>query len=172
MMPVYSFVIPVLDERDTLPELYERLVGVMGALDGECEVVLVDDGSTDGSYEIMVELHAATPASAPCACRATSGTSIAITAGLEHTQGRAVIIMDADLQDPPEVAVELARRWREGYDVVYAVRDDRDGESRFKLANRASGSTASWAASVRSRSRPTPVTSGWSTGARSTTCSR
>ncbi len=136
--PEYSFVIPVLDERATLPALYERLADVMAALDGPSEVVLVDDGSTDGSYQLILELHARDPRIKAIRLSRNFGHQLAITAGLEQARGRAVIIMDADLQDPPEVALELARKWREGYDVVYAVREARDGESRVKR------STAKW----------------------------
>jgi dolichol-phosphate mannosyltransferase len=131
---VYTFVIPVLDERETLGELRRRLTGVMDQLDGPAEVILVDDGSTDGSFDTMCELHTLDPRFRALRLSRNFGHQIAITAGLEHARGRAVIIMDADLQDPPEVALSLAEKWREGYSVVYAVRDSREGESRVKLA--------------------------------------
>jgi dolichol-phosphate mannosyltransferase len=131
-------VIPVLDERETLPELARRLTTVLDALDGSAEVVLVDDGSTDGSFDVMRKLHEADPRFRALRLSRNFGHQIAITAGLEHAVGQAVIIMDGDLQDPPEVVLALAAKWREGFDVVYAVRDERDGESRVKLA------TASW----------------------------
>jgi polyisoprenyl-phosphate glycosyltransferase len=134
----YSFVIPILNERETIGELYSRLEPVMDALDGPSEVVLVDDGSTDGSYQLMAKLHERDPRIKALRLSRTFGHQIALSAGLDHAQGRAVIIMDGDLQDPPEVALELAERWREGYDIVYAVRDDRVGESRTKVA------TARW----------------------------
>jgi polyisoprenyl-phosphate glycosyltransferase len=136
--PDYSFVIPILNERETLEELYSRLEPVMQALDGPSEVVLVDDGSTDGSYEIMAKLHDRDPRIKALRLSRNFGHQIALSAGLDHARGRAVIIMDGDLQDPPEVALELAERWREGYEVVYAVRDHRAGESRRKVA------TARW----------------------------
>ena len=138
VIPEYCFVIPVLDERETLPELHRRLDAVMAQLDGPAEVVFVDDGSTDGSFAVMQDLHARDPRIKAVRLSRNFGHQIALTAGLDHALGQAVIVMDADLQDPPEVALELARRWREGYDVVYAVRDERDGESRLKLA------TARW----------------------------
>ena len=134
----YSFVIPILNERETLEELYRRLKPVMEALDGPCEVVLVDDGSTDGSYELMAKLHERDPRVKALRLSRNFGHQIALSAGLDHAQGHAVIIMDGDLQDPPEVTLELADRWREGYDVVYAVRDERAGESRTKTT------TARW----------------------------
>ncbi|MDQ1386325.1 MAG: polyisoprenyl-phosphate glycosyltransferase [Actinomycetota bacterium] len=132
MAPLYSFVIPVLDEIANLEELATRLADVMTALGGECEVILVDDGSTDGSFEMMQEIHARDPRIKAIRLSRNFGHQLAITAGLEHARGRAVIIMDADLQDPPEIALELAEKWREGFDVVYAVREARDGESRIK----------------------------------------
>lgn len=132
--PTYSFVIPVLDERDTLPELRRRLVEVMAKLDGPAEVVLVDDGSTDGSYERMASFHDADPRFRIVRLSRTFGHQIALTAGLDHARGQAVIAMDADLQDPPEVALEMAERWRDGFDVVYGVRQVRAGESWFKRA--------------------------------------
>jgi dolichol-phosphate mannosyltransferase len=138
LTPEYSFVIPVLNERESLEELFERLRPVMDALDGPCEVVFVDDGSTDGSYEIMLALQQRDARFNVLRLTRNFGHQLAITAGLDHALGNAVIIMDADLQDPPEVALELAGRWREGYQVVYAVRDERAGESRTKIA------TARW----------------------------
>jgi len=131
--PVYSFVIPILDEREILPELFERLAAVMHTMDGPCEVLLVDDGSTDGSYEIIEGQCGNDPRFRALRLSRNFGHQIAISAGLDHAAGDAVIIMDGDLQDPPELAPELAERWREGFDVVYAVREERAGESWLKL---------------------------------------
>lgn len=138
MPPLVSFVIPVLDERETLPVLGERLTAVMDELGGDCEVVLVDDGSTDGSFDVMRDLHERDPRFRALRLSRNFGHQPAITAGIEHAAGQAVVIMDADLQDPPEVAFDLVRKWQEGFDVVYAVRDERAGESKTKLA------TARW----------------------------
>jgi glycosyltransferase involved in cell wall biosynthesis len=151
VIPEYSFVIPVLNERETLPELYRRLAGVMAQLDGSSEIVLVDDGSTDGSFDVMKELHERDPRVKAVRLSRNFGHQVALTAGLDHALGSAVVIMDGDLQDPPEVVLELAKRWREGFDVVYAVRDDRDGESRVKLA------TAKWFYRVLGRMSEVPI---------------
>lgn len=134
MNPEYSFVVPVYDERESLEELHRRLVPVLDALDGPAEVLLVDDGSTDGSFEQMLGLHERDERFKSIRLSRNFGHQIALTAGLDHARGRAVVMMDGDLQDPPEVALELARRWREGYAVVYAVREKRAGETRAKLA--------------------------------------
>jgi glycosyltransferase involved in cell wall biosynthesis len=147
----YSFVVPVFNERDVLPELAQRLSAVLDALDGPGEVILVDDGSTDGSHERLWELNQRDGRFRALRLSRNFGHQVAIAAGLDHADGHAVIIMDADLQDPPEVAVELARKWREGYDVVYAVRSDRAGESRAKLL------TASWFYRLLSRMSDVPV---------------
>ena len=95
--------------------------------------MLVDDGSTDGSYELMLSLHERDERFKLVRLSRNFGHQIALTAGLDHARGNAVVMMDADLQDPPEVALELAKRWREGYAVVYAVRERRERETRTKL---------------------------------------
>lgn len=133
MTPDYSFVVPILDERESLGAFWDRLNAVLAALDGPSEVVFVDDGSSDGSYQILQTMHARDSRVKVVRLSRNFGHQVAITAGIDHTVGRAVVILDGDLQDPPEVAIELAKRWREGYDVVYAIRDERDGESWMKL---------------------------------------
>ncbi len=138
MTPDYSFVIPVYNERENLAELHRRLSAVMERLDGPSEVLLVDDRSTDGSFDVMASLAEEDPRVRVIRLSRNFGHQIAITAGLDHSRGNATIVMDADLQDPPEVALELAKKWREGFEIVYAVRQDRAGESRAKLL------TASW----------------------------
>jgi dolichol-phosphate mannosyltransferase len=138
MEPVYSFVIPVYNERDNLPELHRRLSAVAEQLDGPAEIVFVDDRSTDDSFAVMAAIAEGDPRVRVIRLSRNFGHQVAISAGLDHVRGQAAIIMDADLQDPPEVALTLAQRWREGYEVVYAVRDERAGETRAKLV------TASW----------------------------
>ena len=132
--PEYSLVVPVYNEEETLPELLRRLALLLDQMDGECEVVLVDDGSSDGGYELMVAARESEPRFKLLRLSRNFGHQIAVTAGLDAAAGNAVIVMDADLQDPPEVALDLAARWREGYDVVYAVREERRGDSPFKRA--------------------------------------
>jgi dolichol-phosphate mannosyltransferase len=130
--PTYSFVVPVFNEEETLPELRRRLDELMGRLDGPAEVVLVDDGSTDRSWSLMKELVTGDDRFKAVGFSRNFGHQMAITAGMDYANGDAVIVMDADLQDPPEVVLEMAARWRDGFDVVYAVRESRAGETRFK----------------------------------------
>jgi dolichol-phosphate mannosyltransferase len=124
----YSFVIPVYDEVETLPELERRLVDVLGRLDGEAEVIFVDDGSTDGTAEMLDDLQRRDARFKIVRFTRNFGHQIAVTAGMDFATGDATIIMDADLQDPPEVALDLIARWREGYEIVYGVRNDRRRE--------------------------------------------
>jgi glycosyltransferase involved in cell wall biosynthesis len=132
--PKYSLVLPIYNEEETIPELVRRIGQLMNQLDGDAEAIFVDDGSSDSSYEAMVAAREIDPRFKLLRLSRNFGHQIAVTAGLDVASGDAVIVMDADLQDPPEVALELAARWREGYDVVYAVREERHGESRFKRA--------------------------------------
>ena len=128
----YSIVIPVCNEEQSLPELCARLQTLGSQLDGDMEVILVDDGSRDASYSLMQEMNERDPRFKAVRLSRNFGHQIAITAGLDIASGRAVVVMDADLQDPPEVIVEMAAKWREGYEVVYALRAQRTGESVFK----------------------------------------
>ena len=130
--PTYSFVVPVFNEAAVLPELGRRLRAAMDSMDGSCEAVLVDDGSRDGSRDLLRELTREDPRFRSVFLSRNFGHQVAVSAGLDHTRGDAVIVMDADLQDPPEVVKELAERWREGYDVVYGVRQDRSTDGWFK----------------------------------------
>jgi polyisoprenyl-phosphate glycosyltransferase len=128
----YSVVIPVYNEQESLPALLDRLGAVMDQLDGPTEVLLVDDGSRDGSYRLMAEANRKDPRFKIIQLSRNFGHQIAITAGMDVASGQAVVIMDADLQDPPELIPELIARWQEGYEVVYAIRERRDGETIFK----------------------------------------
>lgn len=135
--PQYSLVLPIYNEEDTIPELVRRLGELMDKFDGEAEAILVDDGSSDSSYELMLAAREMDPRFKLLRLSRNFGHQIAVTAGLDAASGEAVIVMDADLQDPPEVALDLAARWREGYDVVYAVREERHGDTPFKRATAA-----------------------------------
>jgi glycosyltransferase involved in cell wall biosynthesis len=132
-MPTVSFVIPVKDEEEVLPELYRRLDATSREIQGECEFILVDDGSTDRSRQVMSELRARDPRVKLLILARNFGHQLAISAGLDFATGDAVVIMDGDLQDPPEVVLEMIPLWREGYEVVHGVRRERAGESRLKL---------------------------------------
>jgi polyisoprenyl-phosphate glycosyltransferase len=132
--PEYSLVVPIFNEEETLSELARRLTLLLDALDGPAEVVLVDDGSSDRSYDLMVAARETDPRFKVLRLSRNFGHQIAITAGMDAAAGNAVIVMDADLQDPPEVVLEMAARWREGFDVIYGVREGRPGDTRFKKA--------------------------------------
>jgi dolichol-phosphate mannosyltransferase len=131
--PTYSVVVPVYDEAECLAELYGRVRQVLTELGEPWELLLVDDGSTDGSTAAIRALAAADERVVPVVFSRNFGHQLAVTAGLDRSRGQAVVVMDADLQDPPEVIPELVERWREGAAVVSAVRTEREGESRFKL---------------------------------------
>lgn len=128
----YSIVAPIFNEIDNLSELYRRVKEVLDSTGEEWELVLVDDGCTDGSTEVIRELAEKDKRVRPVIFARNFGHQIAVTAGLDYARGEAVVIIDADLQDPPEVILELAEKWREGYEVVYAIRAEREGESWFK----------------------------------------
>lgn len=131
-MPTYSFVIPVHNEEAVLGHLFDGLDHLAERLDGSAEFVMVDDGSTDASWS-MLEARAADDARYRAVQLSRNfGHQIAVTAGLDRASGEAVVIMDADLQDPPEVVLEMATRWRDGFDVVYGLRTDREHDTRFK----------------------------------------
>jgi glycosyltransferase involved in cell wall biosynthesis len=132
--PDYSIVVPVHNEAECLPELIERLTDLLARLDGPAEVVFVDDGSHDESYDLMLRAHEADPRFHLIQLSRNFGHQAALTAGLDHAQGRAVIAMDADLQDPPEVILDMAAKWREGFEVVHAMRSARHGETSSKKA--------------------------------------
>lgn len=127
-----SLVIPVYNEKPVIPLLLERLKQVMSGLELSYEIVLVDDGSRDGSGELMYRLALSDPSLHVLRLSRNFGKEAALTAGLDHARGEAVIIMDADLQDPPELIPQMVAHWREGYDVVSMKRRSREGETRFK----------------------------------------
>lgn len=131
--PVYSIVAPVFNEEETVPHFYREVVAVMEGLGEPFELVLINDGSRDGSYRVMRDIHDLDPRVRVVDFSRNFGHQIAISAGLDHARGQCVIIIDSDLQDPPAVIPELIERWKEGAEVVYAQRRRRSGETRFKL---------------------------------------
>jgi polyisoprenyl-phosphate glycosyltransferase len=133
MKPVISVIAPIYNEKESMPELHRRIGAVMDGLGLTWELILVDDGSSDGSTEQIRALAAQDEHVRPVIFARNFGHQIAVTAGLDYARGDAVVIIDSDLQDPPEVITEMVARWREGYEVVYAVRAEREGESWFKL---------------------------------------
>src|SRR5512138_1332763 len=132
MKITYSIVAPIYNELENLPELYRRVKEVMDSSRETWELVLVDDGSTDGSTDAIRALAKKDKAVRPVIFARNFGHQVAITAGWDYARGDAVVIIDADLQDPPETILEMAKKWKEGYEVVYAVRGEREGETWFK----------------------------------------
>lgn len=132
MKVTYSIVAPIYDELDNLAELHRRVTDVMDAAGEPWELILVDDGSTDGSTEKIRELAKRDGRVRPVIFARNFGHQIAITAGWDYARGDAIVIIDADLQDPPEAIPDLIQKWKEGYEVVYAVRAERAGETWFK----------------------------------------
>lgn len=132
-----SVVVPVFNEEKNIPELHRRLGAVLAPLVRSYEIVFVDDGSVDRTWQVVTELAAADPHVKGLSFSRNFGHQMAFAAGLDHASGEAVVIMDADLQDPPELLPELVARWREGHDVVYAQRRKREGETAFKLVTAA-----------------------------------
>jgi glycosyltransferase involved in cell wall biosynthesis len=131
--PTLSVVAPVFNEAATVPVFYERVVAVMESIGRDFEIVLVDDGSDDNSLQVMLGLRERDPRVRLIALSRNFGHQSAITAGMDHAAGSAVIVIDSDLQDPPEVIREFVQKWDEGFDVVYGVRSTRQGETPFKL---------------------------------------
>ena len=131
--PTLSLVLPIYNEEEVIPELHSRLQEFLVALGVESEVVFVNDGSKDRSMELLRDICAKDARYRVLSFARNFGHQAAISAGIDWARGRAVVVMDADLQDPPEVVVEMMAKWREGFDVVYAKRRKREGESFFKL---------------------------------------
>ncbi|MDQ3522375.1 MAG: glycosyltransferase family 2 protein, partial [Gemmatimonadota bacterium] len=130
-----SVVVPCYNEEAVIEETHQRLTEVLRRLDDlEYELIYVDDGSRDRTAAVLEQLHAADESVRVLRFSRNFGHQMAVTAGVEHAMGNAVVLIDADLQDPPEVIPRMVERWREGYHVAYGVRTDRDGETAFKLA--------------------------------------
>jgi len=132
MKPVYSIVIPVFNEEENIPELYAHLVSVMNGLDGAAEVVFINDGSRDRTLELLRELTARDERIRYLSFARNFGHQAAVTAGLHAVRGAATVVMDADLQDPPELLPRMIAEWKNGFHVVYAQRAARLNEGWFK----------------------------------------
>ena len=131
--PIYSIIAPIFNESGNIQELYRRIRDVLDSTGESWEIILVDDGSTDDSADLIRQYADQDARVKPVIFARNFGHQIAVTAGLDYSQGDAVVIIDSDLQDPPEVILDLISKWKEGYQVVYAVRAEREGESWFKL---------------------------------------
>jgi len=131
--PTYSIVAPIYNESGNIPELYKQVRAVMDSTGEPWELITINDGSRDNSLELLEALNATDPRLKVINFARNFGHQVAVTAGMDYTSGEAVIVIDADLQDPPAVILELIAKWKEGFQVVYAVRTERQGESRFKL---------------------------------------
>jgi dolichol-phosphate mannosyltransferase len=150
-VPRFSFVVPVFNEEAVLPAFFAAMENVLRRLGAPAEVIVVDDGSRDESAALIRNKAEADPRYRYIGLSRNFGHQIAVTAGLDHTSGSAVTIMDADLQDPPELVLEMIAKWRAGYDIVYAKRAIREGESRFKLK------TAKWFYRMVNAMAPVPI---------------
>lgn len=128
----YSIVIPVFNEEEVLPETYRRLKHVMSFTKESYELLFVNDGSRDGTALLLNKLSQLDPIVKVIHFSRNFGHQVAITAGMDYAAGRAIVVIDADLQDPPELILDMIDKWKQGYDVVYAKRTERKGETRFK----------------------------------------
>lgn len=130
-----SVVVPAYNEQEVLPEFHKRLSDVLKSMSVNAEIVYVNDGSTDNTLAVMHSLRDSDPRVGIVDLSRNFGKEIALTAGLDHAKGDAVVVIDADLQDAPELIPEFVKHWADGYDVVYAKRISRDGESLMKKAS-------------------------------------
>jgi glycosyltransferase involved in cell wall biosynthesis len=129
----YSIIAPIFNEIGNIAELYRRVKETLEKTGEDWELLLIDDGSTDGSTDEIRKLGSMDEHVKPVIFARNFGHQIAVTAGLDYSQGNAVVIMDADLQDPPEVILDLIAKWKEGYEVVFAKRSEREGETWIKI---------------------------------------
>lgn len=132
IQPTYTLIIPIYNEEAAIAALYDRVSAVMDRLDAPTELILINDGSRDRSLQLIRELHDRDPRVCYLSLARNFGHQIAVTAGLNYVRGRVIVILDADLQDPPELIPEMIEKWRQGYQVVYAQRIQRRKEGWFK----------------------------------------
>ena len=130
--PIASIIIPIYNEEENIPELYRRLENVIEKLNGEAELIFIDDGSRDNSLKLIRQIYERDYRFNYISLARNFGHQIAVTAGLNNVHGQSVIVMDADLQDPPELILKMIEKWRQGYQVVYAQRLSRRKESVLK----------------------------------------
>lgn len=128
----FSIVVPAYNEQEVLPEFHRRLCGVLAALERGSEIIYVNDGSRDNTLGVLQELRHGDPRVSIIDLSRNFGKELALTAGLDYARGAAAVVIDADLQDPPELIPELVKQWHAGYDVVYAKRTERSGETWVK----------------------------------------
>ena len=128
----YSVVVPAFNEEPVIEETYKRLKKVMDEIGEPYELVFVNDGSSDQTGEILERIHCVDPHLKAIHFSRNFGHEAATTAGLDHTSGQGIIIIDADLQDPPEIIPEMIEKWKQGYEIVYGKRKQRKGESALK----------------------------------------
>jgi dolichol-phosphate mannosyltransferase len=128
-----SVIVPCFNEEEVIEHTNERLARALGEITPDFEIIYVDDGSKDRTAELLHRIQAASPQVRVIRLSRNFGHQIAVTAGVEYARGEAVVLIDADLQDPPEVIADMVAKWREGYHVVYGQRVDRPGETKFKL---------------------------------------
>jgi dolichol-phosphate mannosyltransferase len=128
-----SVIVPCFNEEEVIEHTNERLARALGEITPDFEIIYVDDGSKDRTAELLHSIQAGSPKVRVIRLSRNFGHQIAVTAGVEYARGEAVVLIDADLQDPPEVIADMVVKWREGYHVVYGQRVDRPGETKFKL---------------------------------------
>jgi glycosyltransferase involved in cell wall biosynthesis len=127
-----SLIVPLYNEEENIDYLFQRLLAVLDSIGMSYEIICINDGSRDRTWDYLLKNHQENPAIKVINLSRNFGKEIALTAGLDHAAGQAIIPIDADLQDPPELIVEMIAKWQEGYDVVYCTRRSRAGESWFK----------------------------------------
>jgi glycosyltransferase involved in cell wall biosynthesis len=129
----YTIIAPIFNEIGNIPELFRRVKETLDQTGEMWELLMIDDGSTDGSTDEIRKLAAMDDHVKPVIFARNFGHQIAVTAGLDYSSGQAVVIIDSDLQDPPEVILDMIAKWKDGFEVVYAQRSEREGETWFKL---------------------------------------
>ncbi len=131
--PMLSVIVPCFNEAEVIEHTHQRLTGALEKITPDFEIIYVDDGSRDRTAELLREIQSSSSRAKVIRLSRNFGHQIAVSAGLEYARGQAVVLIDADLQDPPEVIADMMAKWREGFHVVYGQRTERSGETKFKL---------------------------------------